>query len=258
LNTKNIIKQLIDLYHEQRFAHAYLFETNDVDECYNDILFLIKNINCKDEYNDKCSKCNLCNLINNNSLPSLITIEPDPLSIKKEAIEYIKEVFSNKPLYTDNNIYIIKYPEKMNATAFNKLLKFLEEPENGVLAFLITENKDKIASTVVSRCELIKMLYINNKTHNDNLEKIAKDYLKSIQKSVSEGLKFNIMVITREYPEKADIIELLKILLDIFKKNRDFEKANIVVKYLKELDFNVNCSLLLDSFVIEMGNLHEK
>ena len=45
----------------------------------------------------------------------------------------------------------------MNDTSFNKMLKFLEEPEDNILGFYITRNKDSVANTIVSRCELIKM-----------------------------------------------------------------------------------------------------
>ena len=94
-------------------------------------------------------------------MPNIITIEPDGKSIKKDAVENLKKVFSLKPTYMPFNIYIIKYPEKMNASAYNKMLKFLEEPEEGIIGFYISKNKDNVASTIISRCELVKSYYNN-------------------------------------------------------------------------------------------------
>ena len=37
-------------------SHAFLLETNDNKQCFNDVLELIKNINCPNEYKDKCVK----------------------------------------------------------------------------------------------------------------------------------------------------------------------------------------------------------
>ena len=124
MEAKEVVKNLIDLYREKKLAHAYLIETNNITKCYEDIKVIIKNINCFHEYKENCSECNLCHLIDENTLPSFITIEPDGKNIKKESIEFLKNAFSKVPIYTENNIYVIKYAEKMNGTAFNKMLKF--------------------------------------------------------------------------------------------------------------------------------------
>ena len=107
MKLNEVFNQLENLYHEQKIAHAYLIETNNTDACYSELLRLIKKIVCPNEYKEKCNKCNICHLIDLNNLPSLITVEPEENTIKKDQIEMVKNAFANKPIYTKENIYII-------------------------------------------------------------------------------------------------------------------------------------------------------
>ena len=82
-----VMKDILKRYREGKLAHAFLLETNDSNKCYQDVLELLKNINCPKEYRDNCEEeCNICRLINNDSLPSLITIGPEGQFIKKDQI----------------------------------------------------------------------------------------------------------------------------------------------------------------------------
>ena len=136
-NNTDIFANLLARYHENKLAHAFLLESNDTDRCYLDVLDFVKNI-CKESASDEVD---ICSLIDNNNLPSLITIEPDGQFIKKEQILDMMERFSTKPIYSDNNIYIIRNAERFNSSSANTLLKFLEEPEDNILGIFITNNK---------------------------------------------------------------------------------------------------------------------
>ena len=94
----NDLKKLISYYRDNKLAHAYLIETNNPEKCFQDLLYVIKNINCQNDYQDNCEKCNLCYLIDNNILPSLVIIEPDGQNIKKEQILNLKKLFSSVPI----------------------------------------------------------------------------------------------------------------------------------------------------------------
>ena len=104
-------EKLVNLYHENKLSHAYLLVTNNIDYCFRDLKLAIKQIDCNEEYKENCTKCNICNLIDQNYLPSLIVIESDGKNIKKEQILELKRKFSTKPIYTKENIYVIKNAE---------------------------------------------------------------------------------------------------------------------------------------------------
>ena len=286
----NVLENLVKYYHENKISHAYLIETNNLEKCYLDLLEVIKQIFCQNEYNKECNKCNICNLVNQNYLPSLVVISPDGMNIKKEQIVELKKKFSTVPIYTKENIYVIKNAEKLNGASANTMLKFLEEPEQNILGFFITNNANNVISTIRSRCEVIKVLYdiheldINNITNDINKDKfdVAKEYLFKIEVEKKLGIMYNRDVVLNKFSEREDIKTVFKIIFIIYEEllkkvmgldNKfDFEKINelssldkdkvlrrinLVTKFIDDIDSNVNVELLLDKFVIELGDYIE-
>ena len=286
----NVLENLVKYYHENKISHAYLIETNNLEKCYLDLLEVIKQIFCQNEYNKECNKCNICNLVNQNYLPSLVVISPDGMNIKKEQIVELKKKFSTVPIYTKENIYVIKNAEKLNGASANTMLKFLEEPEQNILGFFITNNANNVISTIRSRCEVIKVLYdiheldINNITNDINKDKfdVAIEYLFKIEVEKKLGIMYNRDVVLNKFSEREDIKTVFKIIfiiyVELLKKvmgldNKfDFEKINelssldkdkvlrrinLVTKFIDDIDSNVNVELLLDKFVIELGDYIE-
>lgn len=286
----NVLENLVKYYHENKISHAYLIETNNLEKCYLDLLEVIKQIFCQNEYNKECNKCNICNLVNQNYLPSLVVISPDGMNIKKEQIVELKKKFSTVPIYTKENIYVIKNAEKLNGASANTMLKFLEEPEQNILGFFITNNANNVISTIRSRCEVIKVLYdiheldINNISNDINKDKfdVAIEYLFKIEVEKKLGIMYNRDVVLNKFSEREDIKTVFKIIFIIYEEllkkvmgldNKfDFEKINelssldkdkvlrrinLVTKFIDDIDSNVNVELLLDKFVIELGDYIE-
>lgn len=286
----NVLENLVKYYHENKISHAYLIETNNLEKCYLDLLEVIKQIFCQNEYNKECNKCNICNLVNQNYLPSLVVISPDGMNIKKEQIVELKKKFSTVPIYTKENIYVIKNAEKLNGASANTMLKFLEEPEQNILGFFITNNANNVISTIRSRCEVIKVLYdiheldINNITNDINKDKfdVAIEYLFKIEVEKKLGIMYNRDVVLNKFSEREDIKTVFKIIFIIYEEllkkvmgldNKfDFEKINelssldkdkvlrrinLVTKFIDDIDSNLNVELLLDKFVIELGDYIE-
>ena len=107
MTESQVYQELIKHFHENKLAHAFLVETNDVDKSYLAILQFLKVINCPSDYKENCQECNLCHLIDNGNLPSLIVVEPDGNTIKKEQVMEIKKMFQTKPIFSKYNMYII-------------------------------------------------------------------------------------------------------------------------------------------------------
>ena len=70
----------------------------------------------------------------------------------------IANTLSLQPYESDYKIMVIWQAEKMNAEAANKLLKLLEEPPAGTLFLLVTQAVEKMLPTVLSRCQIIRLL----------------------------------------------------------------------------------------------------
>ncbi len=70
---------------------------------------------------------------------------------------------SLKPFESDYKVMVIWLPEKMNASAANKLLKIIEEPPGNTFFFMVTEDSGEILSTILSRVQLIKIPAISDR-----------------------------------------------------------------------------------------------
>lgn len=284
--SNNNLREIYEKYREKKLAHAYLIETNNMQKLIDDLKVLIKAINCPEEYQEECNHCNLCNLINKNNLPSLIMLEPDGASIKKSQIEELKIAFETKPIYSKYNTYMIKNAEKLNGSSANAMLKFVEEPTDGIIGFFITNNKDIVIPTIKSRCQSLVIYYESDnlldklnlkKEELDNYQMIIREYFTNIETNQIINHK---MLILSKLPERKDIETMFKIIFEIYyqsflkqidkpynqellknyvlkeSKEKIIAKLNIITKFLQDLSYNVNTELLLDKFVIEMRCLN--
>jgi DNA polymerase-3 subunit delta' len=92
----------------------------------------------------------------NSWLDSIEVGNAQGLIFSSEASEIIKKL-SFKTFESDFKIMIIWLPEKMHPSAANKLLKLIEEPPDRTLFLLVAEEPDKVISTILSRCQLVRM-----------------------------------------------------------------------------------------------------
>jgi len=268
-------------------SHAYLISTNNIQKCMEVLLNVIKNIFCNDSYKKNCNKCSLCHLIDINSLPSLKIIEPDGNFIKKEQIQELKNLFSKESQYTKENIYIIKNCERMNKESANTMLKFLEEPSGNVIGFFLTNHQDNVLLTIQSRCQQIDINFNNNEYEKFNLDEetyhkyieIIESYLNDIEVNKKKLILYNKIYLSDF--DKEDIKNIFKIILSIYEEtlqNKYLGKDNLIkytylkdnstmklkkkveliVNFLKEINYNVNIDLLLDRFVIEMDGINHE
>lgn len=85
-----------------------------------------------------------------------------------EAQEIVK-VLRLKPYEGSYQVMIIWMPEKMNIAASNKLLKLIEEPPEKTILLLVTENEERIISTIRSRCQVLHFGNLSEQQINDAL-----------------------------------------------------------------------------------------
>lgn len=265
------IQQLQKKYNENKFSHIFLIETDNKTEALNDLLELVKYINCSGKYKEDCEECNLCHLINNNSLPSLSIIYPDGQAIKKAQMEELKILFSHKPYLSKYNIYIIYDAEKFNSSSANTMLKFIEEPEEKTIGFLITNNKENVINTIKSRCELVKVKYNAEIENNasDLIINLAIEYIENIE-ILQKSIVVNKLIVDKKL-EKNELLTMFQVILHIYvillrgevqyeqlDKLKTFSTKKIICRIklindiIDKLNYNVNINLLLDYFVLNL------
>ena len=133
-----------------------------------------KSLRCekKDSY-EPCNKCSSCLGINSGSDMNVIEIDGashngvDAIRTLKDSIQYMPSSGSKK-------IYIIDEVHMLSQSAFNALLKTLEEPPEHVVFIMATTELRKIPSTVLSRCQVFNFRPIPPTLIEKRLKQICK------------------------------------------------------------------------------------
>ena len=227
---------------KDKYSHAYLFETNGFYDSYNLIFSFIKEILCKDinKENHNPQDCNICRMIDSGNYPEIEIISPDGMWIKKEQLRKLQNEFNKKAIIGNKKIYIIKEAEKLNKQSANSILKFLEEPEEGIIAILVTDNIYGILETIRSRCQLIELkdnkkeLSVKNTNRKLSLILYNKDELdEEEQEKIEKVIKFI------NYYEKNHldtIIYMQKLWHDHIKTKEDMLYAfDLMILYYKDV-----------------------
>lgn len=198
-------------------SHAYLFNLNGNIYAKDMIMAFVKTIICG-EHNtiEEYKNCDLCKRIDDGNYLELKQIEKDGMWIKKEQLDELQDSFSKKAIESNKRIYIIHESEKLNKSAANSLLKFLEEPQEGIIAILLTNNINQVFETIVSRCQ--KLTFKKN-----NIEEFIK-YNKIDKKITLNKLLFSVW----KLHSISDTVET-----DIYE-----EFINNVLKYIKKYETN--------------------
>ena len=145
-----------------KLSHSYLIELGDVSLDYPFVLLFVKMILCPHLVSNidglNCNRCNTCQLIDEGNFPDLEIIEADGMQIKKKQLLSLKEEYQNYSLIGHRRVYIIREAEKLNPSSANTILKFLEEPEEGIIAILLTKNRYQVLDTILSRCQVLSLV----------------------------------------------------------------------------------------------------
>ena len=261
---QNIVyKVLVNSLKTNKISHAYLLETNGYSKALDLALAFSKYLLCPNSYsnNKKCGNCSQCLKIDKNEFIELKIIEPDGQWIKKSQLEELQSAFSKKSIVGNKKVYIINGADKLNASSSNSLLKFLEEPEEGIIAILIVENISQLLSTVVSRCQVLTLknkksldklstiekianyLYNNNKdileylSNEDNSLKLEKtiEFIKYYEKNHLSTIIYENKLWNEYFKEKNEIYNALSIMFLFYKDILNF-KLNKLIEYFNDYD----------------------
>ena len=209
---KNYIDYINKIIENNKVSHAYLIEINDYDTDKEYIFDFIKMILCDISYeNLEKENNNIIKLIDDDNYPDIKIIEPEGSTIKKSQMIDLQKDYSNKSLLDGKRIYVVKEADKLNPASANTILKFLEEPEEDIIAILLTTNRYKIIETILSRCQILTL----KENSIPILEDDVFDLLKCVVYPSEFFIKYN-SIITDVVPDK-DIARDKK-LLDKWKK----------------------------------------
>ena len=137
-----VYQQLQRSFEHGRIAHAYLFEGEKGTGKHEVGIWLAQHLFCTQmKDNLPCGKCNNCQRIEKKEHPDVLVIEPEGQTIKVDQIRRLQTEFSRSGYESRKKVFLIKEAEKMNSSAANSLLKFLEEPPGDFLPAEVDTHK---------------------------------------------------------------------------------------------------------------------
>ena len=149
-STTDILKYEVD---NGKLSHAYLFCGSRGTGKTSCAKILAKAVNCLNpRQGNPCNCCSACKSIENGSATDVI--EMDAASNNGvDNVRDMKDEIAFTPAELKYRVYIIDEVHMMSSSAFNALLKTLEEPPEYVVFILATTEFHKLPTTIVSRCQ---------------------------------------------------------------------------------------------------------
>lgn len=157
-NQQVIYQTFTNALKSHTLSHAYLLVGNPGTPLYEVAKYLAKSVICDEPSPLACDNCITCMRVDSDNYPDIIKLDGSKATIKKEDVLNIESRFEKTAFETKGvMIYIINLVENMTLEAVNSVLKFLEEPESEIYAFLTTNNVNNVLPTIVSRCQTLPL-----------------------------------------------------------------------------------------------------
>ncbi|MGC2517531.1 MAG: DNA polymerase III subunit gamma/tau [Burkholderiales bacterium] len=149
---EHVVKALTHALDQKRLHHAYLFSgTRGVGKT-TLARIMAKSLNCETGVSSHpCGKCSACVEIDSGRFVDLIEVDA-ATNTKVDEMRQLLENAVYSPTRGRFKVYVIDEVHMLSTSAFNAMLKTLEEPPEHIKFILATTDPQKIPATVLSRC----------------------------------------------------------------------------------------------------------
>lgn len=185
IGQEHITQTIINAISLDKVAHAYLFSGPRGVGKTTLARLLAKAVNCPNRVAgtaEPCNTCSSCTEITNGRNIDVIEIDAASHTGVDNVRENIIENAQFKPTKSPFKVFIIDEVHMLSTSAFNALLKTLEEPPSHVIFILATTENHKLPATILSRCQRFNF----NKIPTDKMIKRLKTLAKSEEVDVDD------------------------------------------------------------------------
>lgn len=156
-----------------RMSHAYLFTGSRGTGKTSCAKILAKAVNCLNPDNgNPCNCCEACRAIDSGSCMDVLEID----AASNNGVDNVRDL-RDDAVYTPSQVkmrvYIIDEVHMLSISAFNALLKIIEEPPEHLLFILATTELHKVPATILSRCQRFSFRRISQEDIASRLQYVA-------------------------------------------------------------------------------------
>jgi len=246
----NIVEILKQSIINNKTAHAYIFTGVRGTGKTSLAKIFAKTINCLDiQEGEPCNKCENCLAFETS--PDIIEID----AASNNGVDEMRELVSNSRLVPSSlqyKVYIIDEVHMLSSSAYNALLKTLEEPVSHVKFILATTEIHKVPLTILSRCQRFDFFKISTEKITEHLVNVSKKEKIKIDKKVlkeiaelSDGSLRDALGILDQLSNNEEKVELEDLEKTFSYISSD--KIDLLLKVIEEGNINL--------FLEEINNL---
>ena len=153
IGQEHVVRTLRNALRMGQIHHAYLFAGPRGTGKTTTARLLAKAVNCLAPVEERpCNRCEICRAVNEGRLMDLIEID----AASHTGVDNVRDILEKVPFRPSQaryKVYVIDEAHMLSTSAFNALLKTLEEPPEHVIFVLATTEPHRILPTVLSRCQ---------------------------------------------------------------------------------------------------------
>ena len=156
-----------------RLSHAYLFTGSRGTGKTSSAKILAKAVNCENPQDgNPCNCCSACQAIDSGACMDVLEID----AASNNGVDNVRDLRDDAiytPSQVKKRVYIIDEVHMLSISAFNALLKIIEEPPEHLLFILATTELHKVPATILSRCQRFSFRRISQEDIAARLQYVA-------------------------------------------------------------------------------------
>lgn len=171
-----------------RLSHAYLFVGTRGTGKTTCAKILARAVNCEHPENgNPCNKCKSCLGIEDGSIMDVVELDAASNN-GVDNVRALRDEAVYSPAVVKKRVYIIDEVHMLSTSAFNALLKILEEPPEHLIFILATTELGKVPATILSRCQRYRFRRLSQDVIADRIKYVAEQENMSLDPDAADLL----------------------------------------------------------------------